>query len=216
MRHLFSVLVLTVFLVGFCNEPSINRYNQNSMSKAVYLKEKNLKSKTPSALLPTEKDFSASGDSISSFFGTLTLKKNIPINKLYLLDGIEYIVNDIKIIHFHPAQGHEHLFKEYTNLREFDFIKMNVEMVNTKPKTVKFTPIISLYADKFFISGEKDIYQEKISGNLKGGETKKGNIGFILPTPYEQVNQINITSSAVIDLDNTVRKSPVTLPVLLR
>ncbi|NHM31211.1 hypothetical protein [Neobacillus terrae] len=216
MRHLLLLLILTGFLAGFCNEPSINRDNKKNISEAVHLKEKTLKSKTPSAQLPKDNDFSDSGDSISSFFGTLTLKKNIPINKLYLLDGIEYIVNDIKIIHFQPAPGREHFFRKYTNLREFDFIKMNVEMVNTKPKTVKFTPIISLDADKVFISGEKDIYQEKMSGNLKGGETKKGNIGFILPTPYEQVNQINITSSAVRDLDNIVKKSPVSIQVLLR
>lgn len=206
MKNLFFVLFVLALLAGCINVLMIEMTNYEhpnhaaaeSMKKTETMEAPKYQQLIPSPNVPDDLKLIRSGQSITSQKGKLTLKSILPVNKVYLLNGIEFIINDVKIMHFKPNTSLNEFFHLYTDKNEFDFIKINVELVNSKSEKVNFSPIASLNFNSQHLIAEDDFYQENLNGDIAGGETKTGSLGFILQNPPAKINKIDITTSDVV------------------
>ena len=77
-------------------------------------------------------------------------------------------------------------------------MKMFVEITNTSDEPIHFAPVALLEtAEEELKLWEDDIYLEELNGELAPGETKTGNVGFIIEKGG--IESINITTSDVFD-----------------
>jgi hypothetical protein len=113
--------------------------------------------------------------------GEATLKQIKEINKTYMIGPVKLIVKEAKIIHLIPDYSMIDYFHVLTHKKEFNFVKVWVEIENTSEQPVHFAPIAlfeTSTGEKF--DWQKDIYLEGLNGNLEADAVKKGNLGFIL------------------------------------
>ena len=84
---------------------------------------------------------------------------------------------------------------------------MFVEITNTSDETLHFAPVALLETDAEEIKlWEDDIYLEELNGELASGETKQGNIGFIIEEG--DIASVNVTTSDVYgDQDNKIAEA---------
>lgn len=137
------------------------------------------------------------GQTVLDEKGEATLKAIKHINKTYTIGSIELSVKDMKVIHLIPDYSLIDYYHELTQDKEFDFVKIFVEVTNTGQKNLNFAPIAMITTSAGEkMDWEKDIYLEEISGELEANITKKGNLGFLIK---KDVNWIEITTSDVYD-----------------
>ncbi len=113
--------------------------------------------------------------------GEATLKQINEINKTYMIGPVKLTVKEAKIIHLTPDYSMIDYFHVLTHKKEFNFVKVWVEIENTSEQPVHFAPIAlfeTSTGEKF--DWQKDIYLEGLNGKLEARAVKKGNLGFIL------------------------------------
>lgn len=138
--------------------------------------------------------------------GELTLKSVKQVDELYHFGGVELIIKNIKIMHFIPANSFRDFYLPYTSDNEFDFIKMEIEIINANPNAVNFTPIALLNINEQQFTWEDDFYLENLNGRIGGGETKIGNLGFIIDDHNGQKvgNKTYFMTSDVVGVDKAI------------
>ena len=139
------------------------------------------------------------GQSVSDEKGEATLKAVNPVNETYEIGPIRLSVKDMKLIHLIPDYSLIDYFHVLTHDKEFDFVKVFVEIENTSDEKINFAPIALIETS----SGEKldwgkDIYLEGLNGEIDGNSTKKGNLGFIIDSSKD-LEWIELTTSDVFD-----------------
>jgi hypothetical protein len=138
---------------------------------------------------------------VSDEKGEATLKAINQVNKTYSDGPIKLTVKDMKLIHLRPDYSLIDYFHVLTQEEEFDFVKVFVEIENKYPEKVNFAPIALIETSTGEkLNWENDIYLEDLNGEIKGNETKKGNIGFIVESS-DDLEWIEITTSDVFDKD---------------
>nr|WP_279326126.1 hypothetical protein [Bacillus sp. FJAT-47783] len=141
------------------------------------------------------------GDTYRDEKGEAQLKAMIPVHKNEQIGPIELTIKHVKVIHLIPDYSLIDYFHGLTHEKEFDFVKVQVEMKNSSDKEVYFAPIALLETS----TGESfdwnhDIYLENLNGPIKGNETKAGNLGFILEKRYDgNIKSIQFMTSDVVD-----------------
>ncbi|MGB6409393.1 MAG: hypothetical protein WBF39_18105 [Planococcus donghaensis] len=116
----------------------------------------------------------------------------------YEIGPIELMVKEAKILQVKPDYSLIDFFHSYTHEQEFKVVKMFVEITNTSNEPVHFAPTALLETDREELKlWEDDIYLESLNGELAPGETKRGNIGFIIEE--SDVDSVTITTSDVFN-----------------
>lgn len=131
--------------------------------------------------------------------GEVTLKAvNTDDSQTYEIGPIEMTVREAKVFHFKPDYSLIDFFHSYTHEPEFHVAKLFVEIKNTSDKPLKFAPVslLNTSADEMKL-WEDDIYLEELNGEMAAGETKKGNLGFIIENP--EIDSLTITTSDVFE-----------------
>lgn len=119
----------------------------------------------------------------------------------YEIGGIELIVHEAKVLHLKPEYSMVDFFHSYTHEMEFDMVKFFVEITNTSDKVLQFAPAAIVETDSGDTkTWEEDIYLEELNGEIQPGETKKGNIGFILEK--SGVESLKLTTSDVFNMND--------------
>ncbi|WP_142830369.1 DUF4352 domain-containing protein [Planococcus soli] len=116
----------------------------------------------------------------------------------YEVGPVELTVEESKILQLKPDYSLIDFFHSYTHDQEFEVVKMFVEITNTSDEPLHFAPVALLEtaAEELKI-WEDDIYLEELNGELAAGETKRGNIGFIVEEG--SFDSMTITTSDVYD-----------------
>lgn len=116
----------------------------------------------------------------------------------YEIGGVELTIAESKVLQFKPDYSLIDFFHSYTHDQEFEVVKMFVEITNTSNQPLHFAPVALLETDAEELKiWEDDIYLEELNGELAAGETKRGNIGFILEDG--SFDSMTITTSDVYD-----------------
>lgn len=150
----------------------------------------------PSPQVPDDRSLQKEGQSTRDLRGEIELnaiKTEIPA---FEIGAIELMVHEVKVLHLKPEYSMVDFFHSYTHDMEFDMVKFFVEITNTSDEVLKFGPaaVVETNAGDTKL-WEEDIYLEELNGEIQPGETKKGNIGFILETP--DVESLKLTTSDV-------------------
>ena len=151
--------------------------------------------------VPDDRTLIEVDQTVSDEKGEATLKAIKQVNKTYSDGPIKLTVKDMKLIHLRPDYSLIDYFHVLTQKEEFDFVKVFVEIENKYPEKVNFAPIALIETSTGEkLNWENDIYLEDLNGEIKGNETKKGNIGFIVESS-DDLEWIEITTSDVFDKD---------------
>ena len=109
---------------------------------------------------------------------------------------VELTVAESKILQLEPDYSLIDFFHSYTHDQKFEVVKMFVEITNTSDEPIHFAPVALLETAKGETKlWEDDIYLEELNGELAPGETKQGNIGFIIEEG--DLDSVTITTSDV-------------------
>ena len=141
------------------------------------------------------------GQSFRDLRGGIELKAvntEIPASEI---GGIEVTIHEAKILHLQPEYSMIDFFHSYTHETEFDMAKYFVEFTNTTDEVLKFAPAAIIETDSGAIkTWEDELYLEELNGDIQPGETKRGNIGFILDEPG--VESLTLTTSDVFSAED--------------
>lgn len=139
------------------------------------------------------------GDVITDRKGELTLKTVKTVNEILSIDGIEYTVKDVKLLHYVPDYSLIDFYHPYTHEEEFDFVKFGIEVRNNTKELYHFAPIALLKVNgSQEKTWEDDFYLEGLNGEISPGQEKKGNIGFIVDH-LDELKEIEFISSDLVD-----------------
>lgn len=151
--------------------------------------------------VPDDRTLIEVDQTVSDEKGEATLKAIKQVNKTYSDGPIKLTIKDMKLIHLRPDYSLIDYFHVLTQKEEFDFVKVFIEIENKYPEKVNFAPIALIETSTGEkLNWENDIYLEDLNGEIKGNETKKGNIGFIVESS-DDLEWIEITTSDVFDKD---------------
>ncbi|TWT27113.1 DUF4352 domain-containing protein [Planomicrobium sp. CPCC 101110] len=111
---------------------------------------------------------------------------------------ISLTIREAKIFHFQPDYSLIDFYHSYTHDAEFDMVKFFVEIENTSDAPLHFAPValVETSAEETK-TWEDDIYLEELGGEIAPGETKSGNVGFIIEK--SDIDSLTVTTSDVFD-----------------
>lgn len=136
------------------------------------------------------------GQSIRDDKGELEVHAVEMDNQSHKVGPVEITIREAKNLHYKPAHSLVDFYHSYTHHTEFNLAKFFVEIQNTSDEPVQFAPIALLKTSEGETKlWEDDVYLEELNGELAAGETKKGNLGFIIEKP--ELDALVITTSDV-------------------
>ncbi|PLS01169.1 DUF4352 domain-containing protein [Neobacillus cucumis] len=203
------ILSLPLFLFG-CNSVQNIEPTAKATEKQEHISEKqkeNNRAKSlsdiyvPNPQVSNDTELLQVGQTLKDSKGTITLKEIAAQNKSYTIGPIEMRIKNVKLIHNMPTYSLMDYFHYYTeNYEEFDFIKVEVELVNKSDQTVHFGPVAHLTTSngetKTF---EDDFYIEYLGGEMEPKGSKQGALGFIVKKSTPDIKWAAIQTSDVLD-----------------
>ncbi|SFJ28816.1 hypothetical protein SAMN04487936_101539 [Halobacillus dabanensis] len=158
------------------------------------------------------------GDRTEDENGQLTLEAIKEVEKFKQAGPVKVMVKDVKVMNYTPSPDLIDYFHAYThNEMNFNYIKFTVAIKNTGKQTVNFAPVDLLETN----TGEKkdfndDFYLEHLTGSIKPGEEKVGNMGFVLnETDISDLQSIKIKTSNVLSDKKDSIHGPTTFKIEL-
>ncbi|MED1467096.1 DUF4352 domain-containing protein [Bacillus salipaludis] len=157
----------------------------------------------PNPQVPDDTRLLNSGQTIEDSKGKATLKGITSLNKIYTVGPVEMKIKNVKLIHNIPTYSLMDYFHYYTeHYEEFDFIKVEVELVNKSDQAVHFGPIAHLNTSNGETRNfEDDFYIEYLGGEIEPNGSKQGALGFIVEKSSSEVKWVEIQTSDVLDKD---------------
>ncbi|MGJ7920289.1 hypothetical protein [Neobacillus sp. LXY-4] len=209
MKHLYFFLVLTAVIVSFLHVGNHGRGTQmTERVQAAQVSPVNI----PNNHIPDDHSLTGPGQTVRGHQGELTLLARKPVYDAYHLGGVALIINEVKVMHFIPNVSERDFFNSYTTAKEFDFIKIDIEIVNENPKTVQFNPIETIQIGNESIS-LKDLFGDAgMTGLIEGGETKTGQLCFIKNNDAN-VDKIEIATSDVVGVNEEILNEAIELEI---
>lgn len=186
MNRIFNLGILSILVLAGCSEETEPvaqaAVNEEAAAIPTYFDGYVL-----SPQVTDDRSLQKAGQSFRDLRGEIELKAiktEIPAN---VVGGIELTVYEAKLLHFKPEYSMIDFFHSYTHETEFGMVKFFVEITNTTEEVLKFAPVAVVETNAGEMkTWEEDIYLEELNGEIQPGETKKGNIGFILEKPSNE------------------------------
>ncbi|MBT2677941.1 DUF4352 domain-containing protein [Bacillus sp. ISL-35] len=214
MRKYLQLLLAATLLTG-CSfaEAESNKETKPSETAFENPLKKNTEVYVPNPQVSEDVNLKKAGDSLIDDKGELTLKAVKEVNKTFQVNGIEYRVKDVKLLHFVPDYSLIDFFHAYTHDEEFDFVKIGVELKNNSDENYHFGPVAMVNInDSIHKTWEDDFYLEGLNGEISAGQTKLGNLGFIVED-LDSLEKVEIMSGDVVDDSKKKVADPVKLVV---
>ncbi|CAM4004812.1 DUF4352 domain-containing protein [Mesobacillus thioparans] len=214
MKKYLQLLLAASLLTG-CSfaEAESNEAQKSSEEATGNPVTKNTEVYVPNPQVSEDIDLKKAGDSLTDDKGELTLKAVNDVNKTFKVNGIEYKVKDVKLLHFVPAYSLIDFFHAYTHEEEFDFVKISVEIKNNSKDNYHFGPVAMVNInDSIHKTWEDDFYLENLNGEITAGQMKRGNLGFIVGE-VDSLDKVEILSGDFVDESEKKVADPVKLVV---
>lgn len=208
----YLTLLLAISLLSGCSAAaqgdSIKETETEGAVKAVD-EPKTSNIYVPNPQVTDDSTLKKAGDSVTDRKGELTLKAVKKVNKLFTIDGVHYKINDIKLMHYIPDYSLIDFYHPYTHDEDFNFVKVGIEMENTSKESYHFAPVAMMNINGVLHkTWEDDFYLEEMNGEIKAGQVKKGNIGFIIEE-LDEISHIEILSGDLLGKDKEKIAKPV-------
>lgn len=207
--------MLAVTLLTGCSFAQADSNEETNPADTVAEKpmKKNTEVYVPNPQVTDDRKLNKAGESLIDDKGELTLKAVKEVNKTFNLNGIEYKIKDIKLLHFIPDYSLIDFFHPYTHDEEFDFVKIGVEVKNQSNESYHFGPVAMININnRIHKTWEDDFYLEELHGEILSGQKKQGNLGFIVEE-LENLEKVEILSGDLVDKDKKKIGEPINLVV---
>lgn len=200
MKKALWILVLTVALAACSQDDGAKKAEAKSAAGTDVVSSPDyLDGYIKNPQLPDDSELLEAGQIVEDSKGRSTLLKMNQVDKTYQIGGIELTIRDTKLIHLRPAYSMIDYFHGLTHESEFDFAKFFIEVKNISDKNLKFNPIAMIETNENEqVSWEDDVYLDGLNEVMEPGQSRKGNIGFILED-IEEISSITLTTSDVYD-----------------
>lgn len=208
-------IMLAVSMVTGCSFAEAESNKESKTAETVVDKptNKNTDVYVPNPQVTDDRDLKKAGDSITDEKGELTLKAVKKVNETFKLDGIEYTVKEVKLLHFIPDYSLIDFYHPYTHDEEFDFVKIGVEVKNNSAENYHFGPVAMVSINNsIHKTWEDDFYLEELNGEILARQKKQGNLGFIVDE-LENLDKVEILSGDLVDKDKEKIGEPINLVV---
>lgn len=212
----YLTLLLAISILSGCSataqEESTKETKTDGAVKAVD-EPKTSNINVPNPQVTDDSTLKKVGDTVTDRKGELTLKAVKEVNKHLTLGGIQYTINDIKLLHYVPDYSMIDFFHPYTHEEEFDFVKIGIKIENTSKVNYHFAPVALMKVNgSIHKTWEDDFYLEELNGEIAAGQLKKGNVGFIVDE-LDGLIQVEILSGDLVGEDKKKKASPVRLAI---
>lgn len=194
MKRILFMGIMSILILAGCSEeakPAAEAASNNETAIPAYFGDY-----VVNPQVTDDRSLQEAGQSFSDLRGEIELKAietELPVHEI---GDIELTVHEAKLLHFKPDYSMIDFYHSYTHETEFDIVKYFVEITNTSDEVLKFAPVaITETESGETVTWEEDIYLEELNGEIQPGETRKGNIGFILEKPG--VESLKLTTSDV-------------------
>lgn len=172
---------------------------------------KNTDVHVPNPQVTDDSTLKKEGDTFADRKGELTLKSVKNINRILKVEGIEYTINDVKLLHYIPDYSLIDFYHPYTHEEEFDFVKIDVEVKNQYNEELHFAPIAMLKLNSsIHKTWEDDFYLEELNGEIAAGQVKRGSIGFIVGE-LDEISDIQLLTGDLVGKDQKKIAEPTKL-----
>ncbi|MBX0357074.1 hypothetical protein [Halobacillus sp. Nhm2S1] len=201
---LFLSLTISIILTGCSNHVAGEGNESEDPSPLFEIPEQTNYKNNPQA--PDDEDLKEVGAKVEDMDGRLTLKAMKQIEKYIEVGPVQMAVKDVKVLNYSPSPDLVDYFHAYThNETNFNYIKFTVAIKNTGEQKVNVAPVEVLETN----NGEKlgfkdDFYLEKLKGMYEPGETRVGQMGFVLEHDWEELDSMKIETSDVFDEEGNV------------
>ncbi|CEG25844.1 hypothetical protein [Bacillus sp. B-jedd] len=209
MKNLIFILVFLGTLSGFyAGEPLEQEKADSYLNKAAGsgISGKTMNEREP--LVPADGQLIEPGESVADGKGMLTLMAASPVYDSFFLGGVDFIVKDVKLLKFKPTHS-----KGLHEDSELEFIKVDVEIVNTNPFSVHFNPVETIRINGTEIPSENEFLLENMGGILKAGSTRTGSVGYLVEETG--ILEVEIQSSDVTAKGHNLVSKAATFKVVL-
>lgn len=206
---------LTILLLSGCSftqqEPGEQLNAAADTKKEEGLKHSNVH--VPNPQVTDDSTLKKEGDTFSDRKGELTLKTVKNVKRILKVEGVEYTINDIKLLHYIPAYSLIDFYHPYTHAEEFDFVKIDVEVKNQYNEEVHFAPIAMLKINgSIQRTWEDDFYLEELNGEIAAGQVKRGSLGFIVED-LDEISEVELLSGDLVGKDQKKIAQPTKLAI---
>lgn len=150
--------------------------------------------------LPDDSELLETDQAVEDSKGKSTLIKMKQVDESYQIGDMEMTLRDAKWIHLRPSYRMIDYFHGLTgNESEFNYVKVFVEITNTSAETLQFSPVaLAETNDGERISWEDELYLEGLNEPIEPGESRKGNVGFIVDETKD-LSDLTILTSDIFD-----------------
>lgn len=214
MKKYLQIMMAVSMLTG-CSFAEAESNKESKTAETVVDKptNKNTDVYVPNPQVTDDRDLKKAGDSITDEKGELTLKAVKKVNETFKLDGIEFTVKEVKLLHFIPDYSLIDFYHPYTHDEEFDFVKIGVEVKNNSSENYHFGPVAMVSINNtIHKTWEDDFYLEELNGEILSRQKKQGNLGFIVDE-LENLDKVEILSGDLVDKDKEKIGEPINLVV---
>lgn len=207
-------IILTMSLVTGCSfgdQPKENLKAANQKEQAGSQNKPDVY--VPNPQVSDDSSLTGVGESVADRKGELTLKAMKEVNQTLTVGGLQYTIKNIKFLHYVPDYSLIDFYHPYTHDEEFNFVKLSVEVKNDTKEKYHFAPVAMMKInDTTMKTWEDDFYLEDLNGEISPGQTKKGNIGFIVED-LNTINKVEMISGDLIGKDKKKLAAPVKLTI---
>ncbi|WP_210366463.1 DUF4352 domain-containing protein [Bacillus sp. REN3] len=204
MRKLIFLLMGIAFVAGCSNTENKdkptkeNEVGQNSESSQIERENQENGAYVPNPQVIDDRQLVNEGESIADEKGEAELIAYKKMEYKLEIGPIEMIIHEAKVLEFRPDYSLIDFYHGYTHEEKFPFVKVFVEISNNSDRSLNFAPVAFLQTSMGEKkSWEEDIYLEELNGEIKSGEKKQGNLGFILST--SNIDSFTMTTSKVLE-----------------
>lgn len=146
------------------------------------------------------------GQKLKDEKGEITLLGIASLNKTFTIGSIELKIKNVKLIQNSPTYSLMDYFHYYTERYEkFQFVKVEVELVNKASEKVNFGPVSQLQTSNNEVKAfHDDFYIEYLGGEIGPNASKQGALGFIVENIAPSPDWFEIKTSDVLDSNKQV------------
>lgn len=207
-------LLLGIMLLSACN--NMQKANDEVKTESQHTKiasniEKNRAKSLSDVYVPNpqvsdDTNLLKVGQKLKDEKGEITLQGKASLNKTFSIGSIEMKIKNVKVIQNSPTYSLMDYFHYYTERYEkFQFVKVEVELVNRTDEKVNFGPVSHLKTSNNEVKAfHDDFYIEYLGGEIGPNASKQGALGFIVEKTSPSLDWVEITTSDVLDSNKQV------------
>lgn len=198
MKQVIFLSALSMLLLTGCSQEAEPTASAKAMTEPAVETAEFYEGYVKNPQVTDDRELNEVGKTIRDNRGELTLQAINSSSQTVKVGSVELTIHETKTMHFKPDYSLIDFYHSYTHEPEFNLAKVFVTIKNTSDEPLNFAPVATVMTSTGELkTWEDDVYLEELNGKLEAGETKRGNLGFIIE--HAELEALTITTSDVFN-----------------